>query len=75
MLSVTTSRPVTEPPRNAILRVFADDFVERLRFEVDPRWQGELPRTYLHGPGKAVAGFTGTLDAQRVEQWLQSVSR
>lgn len=54
--------------------IFADDFVERLRFEVDPRWHGELPRTYLHGPGKAVAVITGKLEPQRVAQWLESVA-
>jgi hypothetical protein len=54
--------------------IFADDFVERLRFEIDPRWHGELPRTYLHGPGKAVAAITGTLEPQRVAQWLESVA-
>lgn len=53
--------------------VFADDFTERLRFEVDPRWHGELPRSYLHGPGKAVEGITGKIDAQRLVPWLESV--
>lgn len=52
--------------------MFADDFVERLRYEIDPGWHGELPRTYLHGPGKAVAAITGTLEPQRVVQWLES---
>ena len=27
--------------------LFADGFVERLRFEIDPAWQGEIPRTLL----------------------------
>jgi hypothetical protein len=26
---------------------FNDDFVERLRYEIDPRWRGEIPRTLL----------------------------
>ena len=25
--------------------LFGDGFVERLRFEIDPAWQGEIPRT------------------------------
>lgn len=53
--------------------LFADDFTERLRFEVDPRWRGELPRTHLHGPGKTVEGVTGRIDAQRMQSWLQAV--
>jgi len=24
---------------------FNDDFVERLRYEIDPQWRGEIPRT------------------------------
>ena len=27
--------------------LFSDGFVERLRFEIDPAWQGEIPRTLL----------------------------
>ena len=26
---------------------FDDDFVERLRYEIDPQWRGEIPRTLL----------------------------
>lgn len=51
--------------------VFADDFTERLRFEVDPRWHGELPRTYLHGPGTAVEAITGRIDMQHLNRWLK----
>jgi len=54
--------------------VFADAFAERLRFQVDPRWHGELPRTYLHGPGRKVEGITGKIDPQRLAHWLQAVS-
>ena len=27
--------------------IFSDGFVERLRFEIDPHWQGDIPRTLL----------------------------
>jgi hypothetical protein len=27
--------------------VFSDGFVERLRYQVDPKWQGEVPMTAL----------------------------
>ena len=26
---------------------FGDGFVERLRYEIDPQWRGEIPRTIL----------------------------
>lgn len=52
--------------------VFADDFVERLRFEVAPRWYGELPRTYLFGPGESREAITGRLDPGRLAHWLRA---
>ncbi len=52
--------------------VFADDFVERLRHEIDPRWHGELPRTYLRGADGSVQAVTGRLDAARIEDWLRA---
>lgn len=51
--------------------VFADSFGERLRFEIDPQWYGELPRTYfVEGNGK-VRGVSGVLDERDTEAWVQ----
>ncbi len=50
--------------------VFADDVPERLRFEVDRRWRGELPRTYLHRPDGSVQALSGKLDRKILEDWL-----
>lgn len=50
--------------------VFADAFSERLRFELDPRWQGELPRNYLVGRDGSVRAVSGRLDAATLEAWL-----
>lgn len=52
--------------------VFADSYTERLRYEVDAQWYGELPRTYFYdAKGKAV-GISGVLDAQETELWVRS---
>jgi thiol-disulfide isomerase/thioredoxin len=53
--------------------VFADDSPERLRFEVDRRWRGELPRTHLVAPGSPPRAVTGKLDTRELERWLRSV--
>lgn len=53
--------------------VFADDFVERLHFEVDRQWRGELPRTYLYGPGNAVTAISGKPDVKKLERWIKEV--
>lgn len=50
--------------------IFADSFAERLRFEVDRKWQGELPRTYFFSPGKEVKAISGKLEYHELEQWV-----
>ena len=54
--------------------VFADPFAERLRFEIDPKWHGELPRTYLYDPFHKAQAFSGRPDALQLEQWLKKYS-
>lgn len=51
--------------------VFADGFAERLRFEIDPRWGGELPRTYLYAADHSARAVSGRLDPQQLEPWIQ----
>ncbi|BAZ93246.1 hypothetical protein TspCOW1_18280 [Thiohalobacter sp. COW1] len=60
-----------EPARHWI---FAEAFVERLRYDVDPGWGGELPRTYLVAAGEEPIGVSGRLDRERFDAWLQSVT-
>ena len=49
---------------------FADPYVERLRFSVDPKWRGELPRTYFFDAGHRPEARSGRLDPAWVEAWL-----
>lgn len=49
--------------------VYADAFVERLRFEIDPRWGGELPRTYFFDRAHAVTVRSGALAPAELERW------
>ena len=51
---------------------FADKFVDRLRYEVDPRWLGELPRTLLISPDGKVKSYSGIFDLTTIPQWLES---
>jgi thiol-disulfide isomerase/thioredoxin len=50
--------------------VFADSYTERLRFEIDAQWYGELPRTYFFDAKGKATGISGVLDAQKIKQWL-----
>lgn len=54
--------------------VFADDFAERLRHEIDPAWHGELPRSYLHN-GKTTLVVSGRLERARLDAWWRATAR
>lgn len=50
--------------------VFADAFVERLRFEVSPRWRGELPLTFLkRKDGKSLL-VPGVIEEADLLKWF-----
>lgn len=51
--------------------VFADSYAERLRFEVDRTWQGELPRTYLYGAKGDLKAVSGKLERADMERWIK----
>lgn len=51
--------------------VFADPSPERLRYEIDRRWYGELPRTQFYDRQHKVEGVSGVVPAARFEQWLR----
>jgi thiol-disulfide isomerase/thioredoxin len=50
---------------------FADDFVEKLYFEADTTWRGELPFTALVAPDGGVVTVTGAVDDPLIVEWLQ----
>ena len=52
--------------------VFADSYTERLRFEVDKTWFGELPRTYFFNADGETNAVSGKLDQGEVEQWIKA---
>jgi thiol-disulfide isomerase/thioredoxin len=49
--------------------VFSDGFVERLRFEIDPAWQGEIPRTVLIATDGNMTTIEGSADMGDVAKW------
>ena len=51
---------------------FGDGFVERLRYEIDPRWRGEIPRTMLIARDGATTTIDGAADLDRVRAWLDA---
>ena len=49
---------------------FADDYTERLRWEIDPAWYGELPRSYLVAGDGSQQALSGQLGPKVLEPWL-----
>lgn len=51
--------------------LFADSYTERLRYEVDKKWQGEMPRTYFFSAKGGVTAVSGKVEQKEVEQWIK----
>ena len=51
--------------------VFADSYTERLRFEVDAQWYGELPRTFFFDATGHSTAVSGKIDRDQVERWIR----
>ncbi|WP_298245094.1 TlpA disulfide reductase family protein [uncultured Bradyrhizobium sp.] len=49
--------------------IFNDGFVERLRFEIDPAWQGDIPRTMLISREGTVTTIEGSAEMADLEKW------
>ncbi len=43
---------------------------QRLRYEIDPTWYGELPRTYLYDRDGRRIGISGLLNEEVLRTWL-----
>jgi len=50
--------------------MFNDGFVERLRFEIDPQWQGEIPLTVLIGRDGGTTTIEGVVEPDVIRTWL-----
>lgn len=55
--------------------VFADSNHARLRFEIDPTWYGELPRSYFYDANHARTAFSGSLTREMMADWVRGVSK
>jgi thiol-disulfide isomerase/thioredoxin len=49
--------------------IFSDGFVERLRFEIDPAWQGDIPRTMLISRDQTITTIEGSAEMADLEKW------
>jgi thiol-disulfide isomerase/thioredoxin len=49
--------------------IFGDGFAERLRFEIDPAWQGDIPRTLLIARDGTITTLEGSAEIADLEKW------
>jgi thiol-disulfide isomerase/thioredoxin len=53
--------------------LFKERFTERLYYEVDRRWSGELPRTILIAGDGTEQTIVGTVDFKTISAWLDTM--
>jgi thiol-disulfide isomerase/thioredoxin len=49
--------------------MFSDGFAERLRYEIDPAWQGDIPRTILISSNGGITTIEGTAEQSALQKW------
>jgi hypothetical protein len=47
-------------------------FVERLLYEIDPQWQGDIPRTLLLARDGSITVIEGPADLTQVRDWIDA---
>jgi thiol-disulfide isomerase/thioredoxin len=51
--------------------VFADTNSQKLRYQIDPKWYGELPRTYFFDAAHHREGISGVLSQEKLDAQLK----
>lgn len=54
--------------------VFADNFAERLYYEINPRWRGELPLTYFFDRNNQMVKHMGVVKEDELIEWMNTQS-
>lgn len=54
---------------------FGDGSYERLRFEIDPKWRGEIPMTLLIGADGTTQRIVGSADMAQIRGWLDAQTK
>lgn len=76
LLLLSTDEPAARPQVEKLLRdqqleglpnwQFADEDAQKLRYEIDPSWFGELPKTYFFNQEHLRVGKSGALGKQQL---------
>lgn len=52
--------------------MFADSFVERLRYSIDPSWYGELPRSYFFNKNHEMESHSGIMTEDLLKKLVRN---
>ncbi|TRW91524.1 TlpA family protein disulfide reductase [Candidatus Methylobacter oryzae] len=52
---------------------YADENTQKLQFEIDPKWYGELPRTYFFDKAHQRTGVSGVLSKEDYQQMFAKI--
>lgn len=52
--------------------MFADSFVEKLRFSIDSNWYGELPRSYFFDANHEMKSHSGIVSKELLSEWFST---
>jgi hypothetical protein len=53
--------------------IFAEPNAQRLRYEIDPQWFGELPRSYFYDASHQRLPVSGAINNELIETWRTGV--
>lgn len=55
--------------------IFDDADAQRLRYEIDSGWYGELPRNYFYDPAHNRISVSGVLKEEQLSAWIAAIER
>ncbi|MBL8496966.1 MAG: redoxin domain-containing protein [Nitrosomonas sp.] len=53
--------------------IFADANAQKLRYEIDPKWYGEVPRTYFLNKEHQRVGVSGSVSREKLESMFKEI--
>ncbi len=53
--------------------IFADANPQKLRYEIDPKWYGEVPRTYFIDKNHQRIGISGSIPDEKIEAMIKTI--
>ncbi len=55
--------------------IFADADMQKLRYEIDAEWFGEMPRSYFYDAQHKRIPISGALKTEQLEAWIKAVKQ